>query len=812
MLKNYILTAWRSLKRNKLQTGINILGLAIGIAGCLTVFLLTKYELAFNKEIIDSDRIYRVCTHFNGEYGGGNPGVPTGLINLAPEVLQSTDVQCRMHTFTSKVTVPNEQNPTALKKFKRQKDLVLTTPDYFDLIQNYEWITGSPRQSLSKPNQVVLTESRAKLYFGLKESFEAVGRELIYSDSLRMIVTGIVKDPDFQSDFFFNDFISAKTIQGTFLEDYHPINNWYSTSSSNQFWIKTSSGIAAVDFEKELAPLNERFNAENDPDDPINEFKLQPLADLHFDPNLGAFDYSRPPAPKKTLYGLMLIAGLLLLIAAVNFINLATVQATRRAKETGVRKIIGASKSHLTAQFLTETALIALLALPVATALSELSLQYFSEFLPPELTINILSPGIILFLFCTVLAVTFLAGLYPSFVMSSFKPASALKTTGGNFLGKRSSGLRKGLIVFQFVLAQAFIIGALIMGEQLNYVLHQDLGFNEDAVVYFYTPWRGEASKRAVFQQKLNQLAEVSATSLQNKPPIDLGYNTNVVEFSKDGEKKEAQVHTRSVDTAYLNLYGIELLAGRNFNPSDTIREFVINETFAKKMGYTNPSDAVGTTLDWRNGELPIVGVAKDFHLRSFHHQIEPLVMYSTKKGGATVSAKVTKSQPLTASLDKFEGIWKEIYPDSEFNYHVLNETVEKLYKTEAQTAKLINTATGLAILISCLGLFGLAFFTVTQRAKEISIRKVLGATVTSVVGLLSKDFLKLVFIALLIASPIAYYFMDTWLQDFVYRIDIQWWMFVLAGIAAILISFVTVGFQSMKAALANPVDSLKNE
>lgn len=811
MLRNNILTAWRSLRRNKLQTGINILGLAIGIAGCLTVFLLTRHELSFNKTIIDKDRIYRVYTEFKGEYGGGNPGVPTGVINLASEVLQNVDVQCRLHTFSSKVAVPNAEAGTDLKRFKRQEDLILTTPSYFDLIQNYEWLMGSPEQSLSQPNQVVLTETRAKKYFGFDDPTMAVGREIIYADSLRMTVSGILKDPDFQSDFYFQEFLSQKTIEGTFLEDYHPIDNWNSTSSSNQLWIKASEGITMASLEKELAPFEERFNKDNEPDEPRNEFKLQPLSDLHFNPELGTFDYSRSPAPKKTLYGLMLIAGLLLLIAAVNFINLATVQATKRAKETGVRKIIGASKSHLAAQFLTETALIAILALPVATALSEFSLSYFSEFLPPDLSINIFSPGILLFLFFTVLSVTFLAGLYPSFVMSSFKPASALKTAGGNFMGKQSSGLRKGLIIFQFILAQAFIIGALIMGQQLNFALEKDLGFDNDAVIYFYTPWRGEASKKMIFQQKLNQLPEVTATSVHNKPPIDLGYNTNVFGFNQGNEKKEIISHTRQVDTAYLNLYGIELIAGRNFYPTDTVREFIVNETFARKIGFSNPADAVGSLLEW-SSPTEIVGVVKDFHIRSFHHEIEPLVMSCTRKGGYTVSAKVSKATPLAASMTKFENTWKEVYPYADFNYRVLNETVEKLYETEAQTAKLINTATGLAILISCLGLFGLAFFTVTQRAKEISIRKVLGATVVNVIGLLSKDFLKLVVIALVIASPIAYFFMNEWLQEFVYRIQIQWWMFAVAGFFAVLISFMTVGFQSVKAALANPVDSLKSE
>lgn len=812
MFKNNLLVAWRNLLRNKLQTSINILGLAIGIAGCLTVFLLVNFELGFNKNIVDGDRIYRVYTEFNGQFSGLNAGVPTGMPPLAASSLQGTEVQSVLHTHSAKVAVPNERQPNIVKDFERQKDLLVIEPEYFDLIQNYEWLSGSPRQSLSEPFQVVLTESKAKLYFGMKDVQEAIGRELIYSDSLRMIVSGILKDPEFSSDFYFNDFLSAQTIEASFLKENIPVGNWNSVRSGDQLFVKAAKGISMADLSKQLKPLNERLNAEFDNVEIVDKFKLQPLADLHFNNELGIFDDSRNPAHKNTLYGLILIAGLLLLIAAINFINLATVQATRRSKETGVRKVIGASRGQLARQFLVETAVIALLALPVAGALSELAIRYFSEFLPPELSINVFSPGVLLFLLGSVAAVTFLAGLYPSFVMSSFNPAFAIKNQTASLIGKQSSGLRKGLIIFQFVLAQAFIIGAMVMGNQLKYVLHKDLGFDKDAVVYFYLNWGSKKEKKRVFQKQLEQLPEVKATALQNKPPIERGYQTTIFTYQKNGEAVDDEVHLRMVDTAYLNLYNIELLAGRNHFPSDTTREFVINETLSKDMGFGSPMEAIGATINYSEKEVPIVGVVKDFHVRSLHHAIPPLALTGSVSSAYCVSAKVSKAQPLAASLDKFKAVWQDVFPGADFNYYVLNDTFERLYEAESHTAKLINTATGLAIFISCLGLFGLTFFTVTHRSKEISIRKVLGASVSSVVALLSKDFLKLVLIALVLAAPPAYYFMDQWLESFSYRIDIQWWVFVLAGLAALTIAFLTMGFQSIKAALANPVDSLRSE
>ena len=811
MLRNHIKTAWRSLLRHKLQTGINIAGLAIGIAGCLSVFLLADYELGFNKKVVDANRIYRVCIQFTGQFSGINPGVPTGVEKEAAMSVQGTDVQCLIHTYSARVGVPSEFSGATVKKFNRQEDIVVTGPQYFDLIQNYNWIVGAPRQSLAAPHQVVLTESKAKKYFGLKDVREAIGRELIYNDSLRLTVTGILDDPNFRSDFMFNDFISEQTIRSSFLKDEFPMDEWGNVRSADQFFIKTSEGVTDEVLAGLLKPLKKRRNENDDSGESNSEFILQPLSDLHFNQELGIFDASRSPAHKPTLLGLMLVAGLLLLIAAINFINLSTVQAVQRSRETGVRKVIGASRRQLAWQFLVETALLTVLTIPVAMALSELSKRYFSEYLPEGLGLNFASPKMLLFLIGSVAVVTFLAGLYPSFVMSSFHPAFALKSNMGNPMGRSSSGLRKGLIVFQFVLAQAFIIGAVMIGRQMNYVLNKDLGFNKESVVYFYN-WGGGASKRDIFQQRLRQMPEVTATALQNKPPMQEGYQTSVLEFERDGGKVKSEVHFRWVDTAFVNLYGLELLAGRNLLPSDTISEFLVNETLAKEMGYQYPLDAVGNTLEYGDNKVPIAGVVKDFHVRSFHHAIPPMAITVKPSSAGSVAARISHEASFPETMEKMKQAWSDVYGDADLQYFVLNDAIQKMYASEARIAKLINTATGLAILVSCLGLFGLAFYTVTQRSKEISIRKVLGASVANLIGLLSKDIVQLVVIALLIASPLAYYFMDNWLQGFAYRIEISWWVFVAAGVFAVGVAFLTVGVQSVKAALANPVERLRSE
>jgi len=810
MFKNNMTIAWRSIGKHKLQTGINIAGLAIGIAGCLVVFLLAQYELGFNKKIVDAGRVYRIYTQFNGSFTGVNSGVPTGVYGLAGNALQGTDVQCLLQVYRTRVIIPSEQAGGSPKKMEQQNDLVLTGPEFFDLVQNYEWLVGSPRQSLSGPFQVVLTERKAKQYFGLKDAREAIGRQVIYEDSLHTTVTGILSDPGFSSDFHFTDFISRPTIAASFLKDNFPIDEWEGTRSADQFFIKASEGVSPATLMQHLKPLNDRMNVDNEPGVHPNEFLIQPLADLHFNQELGIFDNGRRPAHKPTLYGLMLVAGLLLLIAAINFVNLATVQATRRSKETGVRKVIGASRRQIAGQFLAETFLTTLLALPVALALSELAMRYFSEFLPEGLTMSVQSPGVLAFLLGAVVLVTFMAGLYPSFVMSAFHPAFAIKNQAQS--GQGGVGLRKGLIVFQFVLAQAFIIGALVMGRQLNYVLQKDLGFDKNAVVYFYTGWGGDQTKKFVFQKQLEQLPAVKGTTLQNMPPMNTGSQTSILKFDRDGEQAKSEVHFRMVDTAYLRLYGIELLAGRNLLPSDTMKELLVNETFAKEMGFERPADAVGKMIVQHLKPLPIAGVVKDFHVQSLHHKIPPLAITASTSSAFSVATKISGEQSLSAGVEKLKAVWEEVYPAAEFRPYFLDETLGRMYKSEVQTIKLINTATGLAIFISCLGLFGLAFFTVTQRSKEISVRKILGASVAGIVGLLSKDFLKLVLVSLVVASPIAWWLMDKWLADFAYRIDIHWSVFVLAGVAAVAVAFLTVSFQSVKAALANPVKSLRSE
>ena len=812
MWKNNLLVAWRSILKHKLQTIINIAGLAIGIAGCLLVYLITNYELDFNQKIVDKDRIYRVYTEFSGSFSSLNPGVPMALPTATADF---TGVAVQSHFFTDqgKVEIPAENNRGTQKEFKDEDDIIIAAPGYFDLIQNYEWLEGSPRQSLTEPFKVVLTEEKARTYFGIKDPREAIGREIIYQDSLHTTVSGILVEPDFQSDFHFTDFISYSSIEGSWLKEDYDVSNWDNVSSHTQLFLKLSEGTALADIEKQLQRISDQQNDKDKESDWIVDFKLQPLTDIHFNANMSTFDSGPKTAHMPTLYGLMLVAVLLLLIAAINFINMATVQASRRAKEVGIRKVIGGTRKHLAGQFLVETLLLAALALPLATILTEFAVRYFRDMLPEGMTFVLLDPAVMLFLLLTVTMVTLLSGLYPALVLSSYLPAFALKNmmnkSGG---GKQNLNLRKGLIIFQFTLAQVFIIGAFIIHQQLNYVLHKDLGFDREQRIHFSFGWGTEASKKQVIKGQLEQLPNVLATSMSSATPIRRGWNTSIVKYNRDGEEIQTEVHTRSVDTAYLRLYNIPLIAGRNLIPADTVKEVLINETYAKALGFEDAEGALGESIKFSGAERPIVGVIKDFHIQSFHSTIAPALLSGASRSFHGIGVKFAAGKPLSENIEEAKAIWASVLPDRAFRYYILDETVEKLYTTEMQTSKLVNTATGLAIFISCLGLFGLAFFTVTQRTKEIGIRKVLGASIAGIVSLLSKDFFKLVVVSILLATPLAWYFMGKWLDGFAYSVGLQWWIFILAGLVVMVVAFATMSIQSVKAALSNPVEALRNE
>ncbi|MEO6632408.1 MAG: FtsX-like permease family protein, partial [Mucilaginibacter sp.] len=536
--------------------------------------------------------------------------------------------------------------------------------------------------------------------------------------------------------------------------------------------------------------------------------------DVHFN---NAYDdtYTRK-AHLPTLYGLMGIAAFILIIAAINFINLSTAQSLRRAKEVGVRKTLGSSKANLTIQFLMETFMVTIVAATVSVIITNPIIGAFQSIIPAGVTLTLINPVTVSFLILITITTALLAGFYPARVLSSYLPALSLKGQGSQKLNRKSY-LRKGLIIFQFTVSLVFIIGTVVIADQVHFVLNTDLGFNKDAIVTTHTGLNDRGNKKDVFIDKIRQIKGVELVSRHRVTPVAFGHPGTFIDYKgPGGAKVDASFET--CDNNYVSLFGLKIIAGRNLLPSDTLKEFLVNETCAKALGFKRPEEALGKIVEVgiNNAKWPIVGVVKDFHSQSLHEAIMPFFIGSIKRNEFAVSLKLATAgngaESFNHIISQVEKAAKEVYPNDKFEYKFLDETIASLYDKEQKTARLMNTAMAIAIFISCMGLFGLATFTAQQRVKEIGIRKVLGASASGIVTMLSKDFLALVIVSILIASPIAGYLAHQWLQDFAYKVDVSWWIFAVSGLAAIFIALITISFQSVKAALANPVNSLRSE
>ena len=546
-----------------------------------------------------------------------------------------------------------------------------------------------------------------------------------------------------------------------------------------------------------------------------SSFDLLPLKNKHFAVQFGAHSHT---ASKPVLFGLMGIAFFLLALACINYINLTTAQIPQRAKEIGVRKTLGSTPGIIIRSYLLETFVVCLLAVVLSLFLTFLSLHIFAEYIPQGMHDFTNYPGMIGFSIALISTIVLLAGLYPSWLATRVQTVRVLKGEMKQSFGKYQLNFRKALIIFQFVIAQVFVICAIIIGQQLRYTLNKDLGFQHEAILTFELPYKVRVDsllqgKQFVLKQRLIEHPEINQVTLGDLPMSSSMY-ASLMDYGTDSGTIQKQMMFKNIDPDYLALYRIPLLAGRNIQETDSVRELVINETALHAFGFAKPLDAIGQTLVQRGKPRVIVGVVKDFHEFNLKSGIDLLGFTAEKPRLATFNIKLAPAEVSSwaKTISLIENEWKKIYPGFDFQYQFYDDTIRDLYQQEHRTAKLVTTATIITLLISCLGLYGLATLTAFQRTKEIGIRKVLGATVSGVITLLSKDFVKLVLLALFIAAPMAWWAMNKWLEDFAYKIDIQWWMFAVAGLGAIIIALLTVGFQAIKAAIANPVESLRNE
>ena len=820
MFKNYFKTAFRSLNRNRNYTLINIAGLAVGIAVCMLIFIIIQFQTSFDDFHPKKDRIYRVLAEYHHNdaatvsYDKGLPlPLPTGLKTAFPQLEQVAPIYA---SHNDELQVFDEKG-TPQKSFKEPGGIFYTDPSFFNIF-NFPLLEGS-YASLKDPNNVLVTKEIAETYFGdwktaLGKTIKLtgtyrIGAGLFQFPPIMLKVSGILATIPENSDFQLKLVVAFGT-DFTGDKEYGLLQtHWNESSADFGCYILLPPAISASNFNKQLAAFARKVQ----PADNNDNYLIQPLNAVHYDTQVG--DYSNKTISHQLLNVLWLIAAFILLIACVNFVNLSTAQAVNRAKEVGVRKVLGSNKSQLQFQFIIETFLIVTSAVVLAAAITMLALPSINQLLELPLSLNILNnPVIILFLVVVTIAVTLLAGFYPSIVLSRFNPIHALKSKSTVNAAKGIS-LRRGLVVFQFIIAQALIIGTLIIVKQMNYFINQPLGFDKDAIVNIpYRPNNSGGKLTDYLRQQLLSVNGIKAVSFSSNTPVEDDNNT-LTAFKFDNAMKEAdfQVITKFADNDYVPAYKLKLVAGRNLEPSDMTKEFLVNESFVKSLGFKKPEDILNKQISIMNGMIkcPVVGVLKDFNDRSFRHDLAPLLITTNATMYRQVAIKLATTN-ISSTMQSIKNIWQQTFPEAVYEYRFLDDKIASFYKQENQLAQLYKIFAAIAIFLSCLGLYGLASFMAVQRVKEVGIRKVLGATAGNIVYIFSKEFIILIAIAFVIATPIAWYYMHQWLQDYAYRINISWWLFAVGGLVAIIIALATISFRAVKAAMANPVNSLRTE
>lgn len=794
MIKNYFKIALRNLWRHKGFSFINIMGLTVGMTACFLIFLYISFELSYDSFHSKADRIYRVVADIKTpteviKAGGPSWAVPPNAKEEFPEI-------------ESFVRIAGGDNVLIRKgDIKFQEENTMWADSTLFQVFDFNLVKGNPKTALKEPFSIVFTESTAKKYFGDKDP---MGQTLLITgDAFPAKVTGIMKDIPENSQIKGDVVMSMSTITKQWNSGLD--SQWGNYGAQAYLLLKKETNAKALE-KKFPAFLEKRNGTEMKQSQMYATLFLEPLRDVY----LRSTRDGNKTGNINNVYIFSIVAIFILLIACINFVNLTTARSTERAKEVGIRKVIGAAKGQLASQFVGESVILCLIAFVLALIFSALFLPSFNQLAGKTVSTGIFSSGsYILILFIAAIAIGLLAGIYPALVLSSFKPVTVLK---GRFAtGTKGILLRKGLVVTQFSISVALIIGTIIVYNQMNYMRSRELGFNKDQMVIINT--NGDPAKES-FRQAISSIPAVKATALSSSVPGTGNPGAYSEIENRNGDLQIANLDLYYVDFDYIPLFKIKMAAGRPFQKqfaTDTTQAMLLNEAAVKMFGYKTPQDAIGKRFKQWGREGKIVGVVKDFHFRGLQEPIKPLSMRIEPGGSNLVSVNISSAN-LPATIAAIENKWKAAIPNRPFNYFFLDEFFDKQYRGEERFGKLFMNFSILAIFISCLGLLGLASYSTIQRTKEIGIRKVMGASVQNIINLLSKEFLALVVLSFVVAMPVAWYFMHTWLNDFPYRTPINWWVFVLAGCIALFIALITVSFQAIKAAVANPIKSLRTE
>jgi putative ABC transport system permease protein len=794
MLKNYFKIAWRNLKRNKSYAFINIVGLSLGIACSILIYTLVSFHLSFDNFHKDKDRIVRIVTEIHNEQIGYTPGTPPPFAKAFRSDYTFAEVTSKVVGMWGLISIPTDN-----KKFSEDNGFAIADPDFFNIF-NFPLAEGDMKTALNEPNTAIITQNIAKKYFGNEHS---IGKVFQLNNKIDIKITGILKDLPLNTDRKQEIYISGATLKQ--ISDFLSSDNWGGINSETQCFVKLKPGVTANDVEKVFPGFLKKYYAK----DPNNAFvyKVQPLSDMHFNPAYNGY------ADRKYLWALSLVGIFLIITACVNFINLATAQALNRSKEVGIRKVLGSMRAQLFWQFIAETALITFFAVLLAYGIAKLALPYVNDLFKASLSVNpFVNIGLLLFIVIIAITVIFLSGAYPGLVLSGFQPIAALK---GKLSQKSIGGfsLRRVLVITQFAISQMLIIGTIVIAGQMHYSKNSDLGFKKDGIVMLNVPVNDSTgiSKMESLRNKLSAIAGVDDISFCMEAPASGSNNTTDFQYDNRPKPELWEVNTKPADDKYLKTFDLKLLAGRNIYPSDTTREFLVNENVVKRLGLSSPQQIINKQIKVDGRQALVVGVVKDFYNYSFRSDVSAVAIFSNHWNyqNCAVAVSMANVKPIMTSIEK---IWNDTYPEYIFRSQFLDERIARFYQLDDTMLKLVEVFAGIAIFIGCLGLYGLVSFMAVRKTKEIGVRKVLGASVQNIIWMFGKEFISLLFIAFLIAAPLAWWAMHAYLQDFKYRISLGAGIFVLSILCTVLIAAVTVSYRSVLAALANPVKSLRTE
>jgi putative ABC transport system permease protein len=805
MIFHTIKQSFRSMWRYKSFTLINLVGLSVGIASVLILYLVAYYEKSFDRLHSSNDSIYRAVSETQPggikEYSSNLPYPTARFFRSQTPGIPATGI----HYDQDRNVRIEGQQPISETKLLFADSFFFQVMD-FARVNNFR-VAGNPEAALKEPNKAILTESTAARYFGKQD---AIGKVFKLDNKVDIEVAAIVKDLPPTTHLPFNMIISYSTLNKDLMAGLD-INSWTFRSNGYTYIRLPSENAKAV----ALTGLNNIFQQNaREITERKEKISLQQLGNIHFDTTYESSNPAYTVSPRY-LRMLLILGVFIILIACVNYINLSTSLGFSKAKEVGIRKTIGASRIDLFFHYMQETFLLTSIAAVIGTAITILALSAINKLLDKSVNFEgILNPGFILTGIASLVIISLLSGIYPAAVVSGFNPVRSIKSQL-SLPGKSSVLLRKSLVVFQFATSIALIICTVVIAKQVKYFTHKDLGFNKDAVVEIPLPESDSASREHLRSLLQNQAGIGSFSFCLGAPISDNGINTSM----KSPELSEGEEHSIKIipcDAAYINTYGLQLMAGRWFTTSEEQvlgMSMVVNEATVRALGYKKPADAIGKkiSLGLNRYSPAIIGVVKDFHTSSLHEGIMPVTLLSFPHFYYAAGVRVNQTS-LRSSLAAIESAWRKVFPNDVYKYNFIDEALANRYRQETMDYNLFKAFSAVSIFICCIGLWGLIAFVVVRKTKEIGIRKILGASVSGIVALLSKDFVLLVVIALVIASPVSYYFMNKWLENFVYRVDIEWWVFAIAGSFAVGIALVTISAQAIKAALVNPVKNLRSE